>query len=131
MKLLNAVTTSLIYSLLPSLSIASSPWRYFESQTPIKAENIPVEGDNPLVYCADPSAHLLQIDAVDLYPNPPKPYVQTFILKIFSAVPILSVISWPNKLVGLVVKPLRLKQPVSYLMMSMRVLQCSWKLDGD
>ena len=76
MKVLNAFAASLIYSLLPSLTFAKAPWRFFDSQTPIKAENIPVDGHNPLVYCADPSAHLLQIDAVDLYPNPPKPYVQ-------------------------------------------------------
>jgi hypothetical protein len=34
-----------------------------------------VPGDNPLYFCADPADYILQIEKVDLDPNPPKPYV--------------------------------------------------------
>jgi len=32
----------------------------------------PVAGDNPLEYCAPPDDYILQIDSVDLSPNPPE-----------------------------------------------------------
>ncbi|KAJ5881656.1 uncharacterized protein N7529_000328 [Penicillium soppii] len=36
-------------------------------------EDFPVEGDNPLLYCAKPEAYKLDIESVDLSPNPPLP----------------------------------------------------------
>ena len=38
-------------------------------------EEYKVPGDNPLYFCADPADYILQIEKVDLDPNPPKPYV--------------------------------------------------------
>jgi hypothetical protein len=35
----------------------------------------PVKGDNPLLYCADPASYRLDIQSVDLTPNPPVAYV--------------------------------------------------------
>ncbi|KAF2663209.1 hypothetical protein BT63DRAFT_380452 [Microthyrium microscopicum] len=32
----------------------------------------PVPGDNPLLFCEEPSKYILQIDNVDISPNPPK-----------------------------------------------------------
>lgn len=48
------------------------------TQATLKAgisEEFPVEGDNPLNYCAKPDSYKLVIDSVDLSPNPPLPYV--------------------------------------------------------
>ena len=36
-------------------------------------EEYKVPGDNPLYFCADPADYILQIEKVDLDPNPPKP----------------------------------------------------------
>ena len=78
MKFLSAVATLVFFS-FPLVSVAKASWgNIFQAQTPIKTKGLPVKGDNPLVYCADPSAHLLQIGSVDLFPNPPKPYVSTY-----------------------------------------------------
>lgn len=38
-------------------------------------ETFPVPGDNPLLFCAKPDKEILQIDSVDLSPNPPAAYV--------------------------------------------------------
>jgi hypothetical protein len=38
-------------------------------------EKFPVNGDNPLQYCAKPDSYKLEIESVDLAPNPPLPYV--------------------------------------------------------
>lgn len=35
----------------------------------------PVNGENPLQYCAKPDNYKLEIESVDLAPNPPLPYV--------------------------------------------------------
>lgn len=34
-------------------------------------EEFPVPGDNPLLFCAKPSDNILEIEKVDLSPNPP------------------------------------------------------------
>jgi hypothetical protein len=34
-----------------------------------------VPGDNPLYFCEDPKSYILDIENVDLDPNPPLPYV--------------------------------------------------------
>jgi hypothetical protein len=41
-------------------------------------EVYPVPGDNPLEFCDDPKDYLLQIDKVDLTPNPPEAYVHPY-----------------------------------------------------
>ena len=78
MKLLS--TTAALLSLLVPVSAGSlaarAPAFFDYSQSPIKAEDgIPVNGNNPLTYCSDPSTNTLKIDRVDLTPNPPLPYV--------------------------------------------------------
>jgi hypothetical protein len=40
---------------------------------------LPVNGDNPLTYCSEPSKNILQIDTVNISPNPPLPYVSLHI----------------------------------------------------
>ncbi len=37
-----------------------------------KADSLPVPGDSPLRYCEDPANNILEIDHVNLDPNPPK-----------------------------------------------------------
>ncbi|OJI86241.1 hypothetical protein ASPTUDRAFT_187642 [Aspergillus tubingensis CBS 134.48] len=70
MKLLSTAATFLLC--VAPFSTARS-LDFFNFQTPIQAENEAVKGDNPLEYCNDPSSYLLQIDHVDLTPNPPLP----------------------------------------------------------
>lgn len=41
-------------------------------------EEFKVPGNNPLNFCADPKDNLLEIENVDLDPNPPQPYVCLF-----------------------------------------------------
>jgi hypothetical protein len=38
-------------------------------------EEYKVPGDNPLYFCDDPKDNILEIENVDLSPNPPQPYV--------------------------------------------------------
>lgn len=60
--------------LLAPLSASTPSPSFFDSQSPIKVEQSgpPVKGDNPLTYCADPSDYILQIESVNLKPNPPQ-----------------------------------------------------------
>ncbi|KAJ5907649.1 Phosphatidylglycerol/phosphatidylinositol transfer protein [Penicillium taxi] len=74
MKLLSAATLLLVAAPI-STSAAAFRSIFDPSQAPIHVEttqDFPVQGDNPLKYCADPKEHVLQIDSVDLSPNPPK-----------------------------------------------------------
>ncbi|PWY73588.1 putative ML domain protein [Aspergillus heteromorphus CBS 117.55] len=72
MKLLS--TAAAAFLLCAPLSTARSLDFFGSSQTPIYADaQFPVSGDNPLEYCNDPSEYTLQIDHVDLSPNPPLP----------------------------------------------------------
>lgn len=74
MKFLSAATLLLV---APLVSAASFPSFFDPSQAPIRvdpAQDFPVTGENPLSFCANPAGHILEIDRVDLSPNPPKPY---------------------------------------------------------
>jgi hypothetical protein len=73
MKFLS-VATLLVAS--PLVSAASLPSIFDPTQVTLKAhttENFPVKGDNPLDYCENPAGNILQIESVDLDPNPPLP----------------------------------------------------------
>lgn len=75
MKFLSAATLLLT---APLISAASFPAVFDPSQASLHAdsnEDIPVPGTNPLKYCQNPSNYLIEIDSVDLVPNPPQPYV--------------------------------------------------------
>lgn len=67
--------------LVAPLSAATLSPSFFSSQSPIKPDGNgpPVNGDNPLTYCTDPSNDILTIDSVDLNPNPPLPYVSSLL----------------------------------------------------
>ena len=59
--------------LLASVTVARSAWVAPNkgNQVAIKDEfNVP--GENPLEFCGDPSSYNLDLESVDLYPNPPK-----------------------------------------------------------
>lgn len=60
--------------LLAPLTVATPSPSFLDVQSPIKAKDQgpPVDGDNPLSYCGDPSSYILQIDTVNLQPNPPE-----------------------------------------------------------
>lgn len=76
MKLISPATALLVLLAPLTVSARSLPLLAPE-QSPIKTadKNFPVDGDNPLTYCSDPSNNILEIQSVDLSPNPPQPYV--------------------------------------------------------
>lgn len=57
--------------LLTTLAVAR------DSQITFQDDNLKVPGNNPLEYCQDPSDYQLDLDSVDLDPNPPEAYVWT------------------------------------------------------
>ena len=61
-------------SAAPVFAVPSMGASWVPNQVTVK-EEYKVPGDNPLYFCADPADYLLQIEKVDLDPNPPKPYV--------------------------------------------------------
>lgn len=75
MKLLSVATLLLAAPLVSAASLSS----FFDpSQATIRGDPVkehPVNGKNPLEFCDNPENHILQIDHVDLDPNPPKAYV--------------------------------------------------------
>ena len=64
-------------AVLGILNVSLANAGFMDFQYPIKdnvdstAVNVP--GENPLNFCDDPSTYLVDIDSVDLDPNPPKP----------------------------------------------------------
>jgi hypothetical protein len=76
MKLI-APATAVLFLLAPLPIIARSLTIFGSGQSPIKAANkdFPVDGENPLTYCYEPTDNILEIESVDLSPNPPVPYV--------------------------------------------------------
>ncbi|KAJ5465418.1 hypothetical protein N7530_009205 [Penicillium desertorum] len=72
MKLLSA---SLLVLTAP-LANAAALSIFDPTQASLKANDIekyPVKGENPLQYCAKPDNYKLEIESVDLAPNPPLP----------------------------------------------------------
>ncbi|KAL6239249.1 hypothetical protein BDW75DRAFT_154627 [Aspergillus navahoensis] len=57
---------------LAPLAVTATPASFFGYTQDVIAEGTPVKGDNPLEYCSEPSGDLLEIQSVDLAPNPPK-----------------------------------------------------------
>ncbi|KAB8235325.1 Phosphatidylglycerol/phosphatidylinositol transfer protein [Aspergillus alliaceus] len=72
MKLLSAAATLLVF-LAPISTTARSLDIFRSSQSPIQVQAQSVGGDNPLEYCTDPSDNILDIQSVNLSPNPPLP----------------------------------------------------------
>lgn len=73
MKLLSTATTLLV-CFAPLTVSGRSIALFGSSQAPIQVDSaLSVPGDNPLDYCNDPSDYLVQIESVDLAPNPPLP----------------------------------------------------------
>lgn len=69
--------TTLLLAGLGAASVSAVPSMgasWVPNQVTVKQE-YKVPGDNPLYFCADPADYILQIEKVDLDPNPPKPYV--------------------------------------------------------
>lgn len=69
--------TTLLLAGLSAVSVSAVPSMgasWVPNQVTVK-EEFKVPGDNPLYFCADPADYILQIEKVDLDPNPPKPYV--------------------------------------------------------
>jgi len=72
MKFIAAATSLLVAA--STANALATPWLDSitgNSQTALADEPLPVKGDNPLLYCAAPAEYILDIDYVDLSPNPP------------------------------------------------------------
>ena len=67
MKLLSLFSVALISA---SASARSLSFMGGDSQHALE-EEFPVPGDNPLLFCAAPTDNILEIEKVDLSPNPP------------------------------------------------------------
>lgn len=72
MKFLTVAASALLAS---SVSARSSLFGSSIEVAPFD-EALKVPGDNPLQHCKDPKDDILDLESVDLSPNPPKPYVQ-------------------------------------------------------
>ncbi|KAL4964114.1 ML domain-containing protein [Aspergillus stella-maris] len=70
MKLLSSATALLC---LAPLAVTAKPASFFGFSQDVIAQGEPVKGDNPLEYCANTRDYSLEIQSVDLAPNPPKP----------------------------------------------------------
>jgi hypothetical protein len=68
-----------LLALTAPLASAAAFSLFDPSQVSLKTDDpkFPVEGDNPLSYCADPASYRLEIESVDLTPNPPLAYVES------------------------------------------------------
>lgn len=78
MKFLSAATLLLT---VPLISAAPSPSTFDPSQVSLRIDandDLSVPGNNPLEYCQDSANYLIEIDSVDLIPNPPQPYVRSY-----------------------------------------------------
>ena len=41
------------------------------NQISVKEDSVEVPGENPLFFCSNPPTDILEIDSIDLSPNPP------------------------------------------------------------
>ena len=64
------VSSIVSLALLGATASARSLWTSSNNQHALE-EAFPVPGDNPLQFCAEPKDQILEIDSVDLSPNPP------------------------------------------------------------
>ncbi|MCJ1364786.1 Phosphatidylglycerol/phosphatidylinositol transfer protein [Acarospora aff. strigata] len=66
------LSTALLSITFPTLALSKSLSFLSDSQAPLGSDtDLAVPGDNPLVYCQDPSDNILAIQHVNLDPNPP------------------------------------------------------------
>ena len=63
--------TCFLSIVLPALATAS----FFGGGQKVLDEALAVPGENPLEFCEEANDYTLEIEKVDLSPNPPKPYV--------------------------------------------------------
>jgi len=66
MKFFSVITGALLASSAAALSIGTT-----KNVQSALADDLSVPGDNPLNYCAKPEDNILEIETVDLSPNPP------------------------------------------------------------
>ena len=64
-----------VLSLVLSFSAPSDTLLFRSGDQAILDKRYPVQGDNPLEFCHEPSNYILTLDHVDLTPNPPVPCV--------------------------------------------------------
>lgn len=62
----------LLLYLLPSLVAVQAGWLGASSELAL-SNDTDVPGENPLKHCADPKDDILDLESVDISPNPPLP----------------------------------------------------------
>lgn len=68
--------STVLLSLVSITSAASWTEQFRLGSNTVQDDALKVPGDNPLFHCAAPTDNdILQIESVDLSPNPPLPYV--------------------------------------------------------
>lgn len=80
--------STLLLSAAFAISVSAEP-SWMPKQVTV-SEDFKVPGDNPLYFCADPRGDLLEIENVDLDPNPPRPYVCPALFGVVSAI----IVAW-------------------------------------
>lgn len=68
--------SSVLFAAVGVATVSAQP-SWMPGQVTIQ-DDFKVPGDNPLNFCADPKDDILEIENVDLDPNPPSPYVFYF-----------------------------------------------------
>ena len=66
--------TGALGALCLTATAVQATW-FGDEQKTLGEEAQPVPGENPLQYCNAPDDYMLEIDNVDLDPNPPEAYV--------------------------------------------------------
>jgi len=66
MRFFSVITGALLASSAAAFSVSTAK----NAQNAL-ADDLSVPGDNPLNYCAKPEDNILEIEKVDLSPNPP------------------------------------------------------------
>lgn len=62
----------LLVSSLALFALVTHSFETEEQRLISQDDSLDVPGDNPFVYCQDPKNYILDIDCIDLSPNPPK-----------------------------------------------------------
>ena len=68
MRLLTALSAGLV-----AVSVSALPSFTTASQVAVLDDDLEIPGDNPLSLCSKPKDWILDLESVDLSPNPPKP----------------------------------------------------------
>lgn len=64
--------TSLLLPVVLTITVSARSSWLNGNQVSVKENSVEVPGENPLLFCSNPPTDILEIDSVDLSPNPPE-----------------------------------------------------------